>query len=813
MLGALLVLLVQPNLRTTAPVYTWLEAERMDGVSGHYGSWQAETPKPGWHWNGPGVAAEWGQGGESSFNSISCGAKADAAARATTTLRVPHAGRYRLWIRHGEWRDGATPVSVHMGKAFSGAVGMKPTLDAQDEALAYWGWTFVWGHVDAPLPEGEVGLWLGCELPALERRIVDALMLTDDLEWQPQGRARPPFGYTRALADWRAHADAVPPGPRWNADPAQAPHPFVVPWNVRAESFEPGMPPFFVEQPLRKAFVAAYRGKPIPIFASTLLAPVVALDSLPKLLATQSPLRRWLESTHRPFYTLWNYQNAPWRNDAAARAQVAADRAALAALDRGDISGENIGYLWHVHADEVTHAVENADNRAHVLRALRALYEPALTRKLDALGETTPAPWRKLITALSAGSNAWVHALAEWGSGSVGLETAAGMPNFAARIAFARGAARQFGRDYLYYHAPNFGDTASTFTATQNLGGPAAWFHTRYGLVFGPSIAWYRKSLFLEWLGGAGAIYFEQGYDQFFQPGPGAHPVELTPIGRVTDAFLRFASAHVDRGEPVAPVALLLDPAHGWDDTLYQPRAWNLDGDADVLKPNAADQSITQTLDALYYPNALVQGEPATAERQAFVHAMLGDGVDVLTATENAPVMRYRVLALAGRVDVPQLLVRRIDAATRAGRLELLLPRGSAPALEPLCGRPHVVCASAELGLAEDGSCAPEWAVALASAAWAAAPVHVSGDIEWSVNRTRRGYWVTLTNSRGNDKPQQGLAIAPHREQFADVTVESRGLARARELLGPGALAIESGRRVRLRVPAGAMRLVELELQ
>jgi hypothetical protein len=38
------------------------------------------------------------------------------------------------------------------------------------------------------------------------------------------------------------------------------------------------------------------------------------------------------------------------------------------------------------------------------------------------------------------------------------------MPMTAMRIAFTRGAARQFGADFLYYHAPNFGDTATTFT-------------------------------------------------------------------------------------------------------------------------------------------------------------------------------------------------------------------------------------------------------------------------------------------------------------------------------------------------------------
>ena len=61
------------------------------------------------------------------------------------------------------------------------------------------------------------------------------------------------------------------------------------------------------------------------------------------------------------------------------------------------------------------------------------------------------------------------------------METAAVQPMSAMRIAFTRGAARQFGGAFLYYHAPNFGDTATTFTKAQNFAGPDHFFHSRYG--------------------------------------------------------------------------------------------------------------------------------------------------------------------------------------------------------------------------------------------------------------------------------------------------------------------------------------------
>ena len=101
-------------------------------------------------------------------------------------------------------------------------------------------------------------------------------------------------------------------------------------------------------------------------------------------------------------------------------------------------------------------------------------------------------------------------------NGKQGMETAAVQPMTAMRIAFTRGAARQYGGNFLYYHAPNFGDTATIFTKAMSYAGPDNFFHTRYGATMGPSLSWYRKSYYLYYMAGASAIYLEQGFDQFF---------------------------------------------------------------------------------------------------------------------------------------------------------------------------------------------------------------------------------------------------------------------------------------------------------
>ena len=48
-------------------------------------------------------------------------------------------------------------------------------------------------------------------------------------------------------------------------------------------------------------------------------------------------------------------------------------------------------------------------------------------------------------------------------------------------------------------------------------------------------------------------------------PGPGSHPVGLSPFGRATVDFLAFVDRLPDRGEPYTPIAVLLSYGHGYD--------------------------------------------------------------------------------------------------------------------------------------------------------------------------------------------------------------------------------------------------------
>ena len=72
-----------------SPIHLWYEPEWFDGVKGSFGYWTGTAKATGaWGIAGPGISAEWSQGGESEWNSM--GAAADeTSARCQRDIIVP----------------------------------------------------------------------------------------------------------------------------------------------------------------------------------------------------------------------------------------------------------------------------------------------------------------------------------------------------------------------------------------------------------------------------------------------------------------------------------------------------------------------------------------------------------------------------------------------------------------------------------------------------------------------------------------------------------------------------------------------------
>ncbi len=882
--------------------YLWYEAENMRGFSttGRHepvinASWMnpARAQSPGWGINGPGVSAEWSQGGESEWNSAAASAD-ETRATLYQDVEVPRAGQYKVWVRYADWASRTENFTVRVTQdgreVFRHEFGARDILDPHDEVSMYWKWAFSWDVATATLSKGAARVSIEIEKVAEARRHVDCFVLTNDPGYVPQGRSKPDFAAMRYLREWsreRTHfAPLIEPDSTtaipavWRRSPL-AGRDFLMPWNISKRFWElydktpPEERPLypFHAEPIEE-FIKAYKGaKEVPIFGSKLVVPVIYINDLPELLKEGSPFVRYLRETKQPFAVLINYGALQWTEaDPAAQAQAAWKLLTTDLREQflGWVSGESVGYVWGESATELK--ITPQMSRRELLEAHRIFYTRALERKWGGTFHTpgTGAMWDKLIPAQATSSTAYAHALGEWGTRLIGVETASVQPNFAMRLAFARGAARQYGGNFLYYHAPNFGDTATTFTQAQNFAGPNNFFHSRYGATMGPSLSWYRKSYYFYYMAGASAIYLEQGYDQFFKPGPGEHPFQLNPLGRITDEFMRFVEKHPERGTPYTPIAMLLDPAHGWDMTDYPHWPFG------VSQIDKSDHALRELFGAAYYPATVTEGEPATADRQAYVASVFGDIFDVLVASETRKdtIDAYRAVVVGGRVEWSPAWAKRLEDYVRRGGVlvvnsaqakglsaELLgvrLTGEKAEADEASClspgeagtdlrgqvfryervearkdtqvltksqtgdplvainkvGRGKVVFVALPDLLGEDERMTPFVAHLLAHLCADATPVQVRGEVQYLVNRTERGWVVTLINNQGVLKPQQGLPqVDRSRSAEVSLSLKGKGIAEAREWTEDKRLDIarDSGQTsVKLNIAPGGVSIVEL---
>ncbi len=893
---------LQENGATAAPPaaraeYLWYEAENMRGFTtdarheprlypSHVNLDRATAP--GWGINGPGTSAEWSQGGESEWNSAAASAD-ETRASLHQEIEVPRPGPYRLWVRYADWTRRTEYFTVRVTQdgreVFRQEFGARDHLDRHDEVAMYWGWAFTWNSAPVTsLEKGAARISIDIERGAEARRHVDCVLLTNDLSLVPEGRRKPDFAALRHLREWTdaktslaplLEADASGDVPaRWRR-PSLAGRDFLMPWNI-APAFWPlyGQPP--AERPLYpfnaepvEDFIQMYKGaRDVPIFASKLVVPVVYINELPQLLKEGSPFLQFLRETRAPFAVLINF-GAGQMAEAEGRAAWKLLTEELREQFLGWISGESIGHVWAEAATQLK--LSPAMSRRELLEAYRVFYTRALEQKWSRVFHSPTGPmWDKLIPAQSTSSTVYAHALGRWGARVLGMETPAVMPITAMRIAFTRGAARQYGGAFFYYHAPNFGDTATTFTRTQNFAGPDFFFHTRYGPSMGPSLSWYRKSYYLYYMAGVSAIYLEQGYDQFYKPGPATHPFQLNPLGRITDEFIRFAEKHPARGEPFTPIAFLLDPAHGWDLTDYPQWPFG------VAQIERGDRALRELFGAAYYPAPVTEGEPASGDRQVFISGIFGDIFDVLVASETQAdaINAYRALVVGGRIEWSRewaarlreyarrggvvvinaaqakglpadlLGVRLLGATAEADDGRCLAPNEAAVDLrgqlfryeriktsgaqtlietrtgDPLVtihkvGRGRVVFSAVPDLLGLDERLTPSSAHLLAHLTTDATPVRVSGDVQYLINRTARGWIITLINNNGVFKPQQGMAQVDRRATV-DATVDLRGkrIEAAREWTTEASLDVQrdgaNNDRVRLQVPPGGIRIVEL---
>ncbi len=661
------------------PHTLWLEAETFAPLKGANFSYQplAQTTKGSWAVSGPGVAAEWTQGGESEWMSVAARADEPEELVITRDAEAPAAGKYTLWVRYADYRGKKESFGVRVrqgDQVISHVFGEQPVVDELDPMKVLWDWSFGWDHAEVDLKKGAVRVELYTTGPTEARRQVDCVCLTTDSSYQPAGREKPDSPTWKVLREPR-HGNTDHLSPALGEVPAA--------WKIGpgAPSFlwNTGQPwldelkkpanrvewPFASDPPIHKEFLEAYAGRDLPVFGSPLSGPAMHIPLYPAVFASGTPFLEWLDKhPDRRFAILLNYGEPSWPKDADHKA-IHANLEKRSDRFVGYVAGESISYD-SVDQPALDARIREAGSRGEILAALRDAHTTATVRKYSDYAGAALSPeqaWGPDIPCLSAGMEAYAHALAAWGVRRVGHESSGNSPTLARRLAFLRGAARQFGAKVVDYQSCNLGD-ASTIFSRESFFFPASSRYimdNQYDAWAGSGVNWVLKDYVLFHLAGADAFYHEEGNDIFWKPGGNSAgdsaPVQLSPRGRITEAVVRLAQAH-PRGTQYTPVAFLLDEAHGYSQEAFQPGAFGLDPQLNPgrLMPGAHFDSIRGWFDVAYFPAPLTQNEPATSIRQVFVNGVFGDIFDVIvTAPKRGSIVAtYPVTIASGEIHLSE---------------------------------------------------------------------------------------------------------------------------------------------------------------
>ena len=341
---------------------------------------------------------------------------------------------------------------------------------------------------------------------------------------------------------------------------------------------------------------------------------------------------------------------------------------------------------------------------------------------------------------------------AEWGARVVGLEVCENIAFTQSKIAFARGAARQWGLPWSLQASPWFSGACTTNGPLRIEGKDAR------GLDAGHSLSLYRRMWLHGWFAGAAMVTPENSIATFFEK-PEA-PWTLTSHGRKAAEVYQFMRTH-ERGAPFTPVAIVLDHLAGYNG--YMDKPWG------ILEPTTGDRQLRDLFDHQLFPGSdhiHHKPDPDNPESSYLRPSPYGEMFDVhLTSASAEMLSSYPVILLAGDIEFDDELVAKLEAALKRGSTLLLSPAHQTalgprfprlvkrhgvevlqPWTNPATGRPAAISDSRLNRLARE-----------------TLPFDVSGDpIQYQINRSPKGWVIELVNNAGvAKKPDQPAATDP----------------------------------------------------
>lgn len=386
----------------------------------------------------------------------------------------------------------------------------------------------------------------------------------------------------------------------------------------------------------------------------------------------------------------------------------------------------------------------------------------------------------------------------EWGSKVIGLELGENIGFTQSKIAFARGAARQWGKPFSIQISPWFHGSCTTNGPLRMEGKYAR------GLDAGHSLSFFKRMWLHSWFAGAALITPENSISIFFEKGDPYW--QLTEHGHAAAEIFKITQAY-DPGVPYTPVAVVLDHYAGYN--AYKGRPWGIleNTPGDLETRDLFQQQLFPGSDHIHAP-----ADPVNPEKSYLRPTPYGEIFDVILSNATANVLAsYPVLLLVGEHEFNDQFIANLFDALRAGSRLLVHKRHMKQLGEDfkrLQGTGQVEVLEAWRNPATNNPAAIS-NLRLAQLRDTLLPVRVEGDpVQYQINRTSSGWIVEIINNKGIIKTPANPAIV-EKNKIAQVTLTPNISVSSASLLISGKK-LELTPSISLNIPPGETRFVAL---
>lgn len=431
----------------------------------------------------------------------------------------------------------------------------------------------------------------------------------------------------------------------------------------------------------------------------------------------------------------------------------------------------------------------------------------------------TPAEALKKMKAFvenqyGAGSNDWYsmnghypwhHYAAEFGASAILSEIGENVSNYQLRLAFTRGAARQYslpwGMDFSNWWCGKIYDPTITKS------GEAGSWDVASDPEGGHSLNLMERSFVMSYMSGSDVVVAEAGGPLSFYNEVGDDGFyKLTSYGETCQKFNKFIKATQDRGITYTPIGIVLDYYHGSYSGLKSAGKQSF-GTFDYDKGD----EMTWSLMDMIWPGGWVV-EDTKDETDTMINSPYGDSFDVLLQNASQEVLNsYPALVLSGDVKLASKEVDLYKEYVNQGGI-LVLNKAFTKKFPEFAE-------STEYGKGRVIVYGPEYSVdgldkIFKDLLKELSPIAVDGDVQYITNIKEDTMYVTLINNQGVTKKVTGK-IQIDKSKTSKVTVSYTGdksVAGIKDIYdGLTVDAKENAGTVTL--PAGGIAVLEIQLK